>query len=87
MDVSASELERQIFQLEEIKVVIRCPRSQILPEYPYQRKAAANTSVTEWLESRIKPIIGNFEVDIIKGDGNSPHGRTSLETVRRSYQE
>lgn len=87
MNVSASELERQIVQLEEIRVVIRCPRSQLFPEYPYQRKAAGNASVAEWLESRIKPLVEGFEVDVIKGDGTAPHGRTLLETVRESYRE
>ena len=32
MDVPASELERQIVQLEEIKVEIRCQRSQMFPQ-------------------------------------------------------
>lgn len=87
MDVPASELERQIVQFEEIKVVIRCQRSQMFPQYPYQRKAAGNTSVSEWIETRIKPLIGSFEVDVIKGDGNAPHGRTLLDTVRDSYHD
>ena len=87
MNVPASELERQIVQLEEIKVVIRCPRNQLFPAYNYQRKAAGNTSVTEWLEARIKPLIGTAEVDVIKGDGNAPHGRTLLDTVRESYRD
>ena len=85
--VSTSELERQIFEKEEIKVVIRMPSNKQFPSYPYQRKAANNMTVSEWIDSRIKPIIGNdVQIEIIKGDGSSPHGRTKMETVRNSYR-
>ncbi|WP_418599179.1 hypothetical protein [Phascolarctobacterium faecium] len=84
--VSASELERQIFEKEEIKVVIRAPRSQMFNSYDFQRKSASNTSISEWLETRIKPLLEDSEIEIIKGDGSSPHGRTNIENVRSSYK-
>ena len=31
--VPASELERQIFEVEEVRVIIRAPRSSIFPPY------------------------------------------------------
>ena len=77
--VSASELE-------EIKVVIRAPRSQMFNSYDFQRKSASNTSISEWLETRIKPLLEDSEIEIIKGDGSSPHGRTNIENVRSSYK-
>ena len=84
--VSASELERQIFEKEEIKVVIRAPRSQMFNSNDFQRKSASNTSISEWLETRIKPLLEDSEIEIIKGDGSSPHGRTNIENVRSSYK-
>lgn len=84
--VSASELERQIFEKEEIEVVIRAPRSQMFNSYDFQRKSASNTSISEWLETRIKPLLEDSEIEIIKGDGSSPHGRTNIENVRSSYK-
>ena len=84
--VSASELERQIFEKEEIKVVIRAPRSQMFNSYDFQRKSASNTSISEWLETRIKPLLEDSEIEIIKGDGSSPHGRTNIENVRNIYK-
>lgn len=84
--VSASELERQIFEKEEIKVVIRAPRSQMFNSYDFQRKSASNTSISEWLETRIKPLLEDSEIEIIKGDCSSPHGRTNIENVRSSYK-
>lgn len=83
--ISATELERQIFELEEIRVVIRSNKSTLYGKYNYTRKAASNTSITDWYLTRLKPIIGEYEATIIDGNGNTPHGRTNIETVRNSY--
>lgn len=86
--VSASDLERQIYEKEEIKVVLRCKKNSSFDSYDYKRKAAANTSVKEWAETRLRPIIGDdTEFEIVNGAGQSPHGRTNIETVRNSYHE
>lgn len=84
--VSATDLERQIFEKEEIKVVIRAPKNQEFNEYAYDRKAATSTSITDWYNTRLKPILGdNYDADIIDGYGTNPHGRTKIENVRNSY--
>ena len=86
--VSASDLERQIYEKEEIKVVLRCKKSCAFDSYDYKRKAASNTSIKDWAETRLCPIIGeDTEYEIINGAGQSPHGRTNIETVRNSYRE
>lgn len=86
-NISATELERQIFEKEEIRVVIRCPRNIQFDEYTYERKTAANTSITDWYNTRLKPILGEYDADIIDGYGTNPHGRTGIERVRNSYAE
>lgn len=83
--ISATELERQIFELEEIRVVIRNNKTTQYSSYNYTRKAASNTSITDWYMTRLKPIIGEDEAVVIDGNGNTPHGRTNIETVRNSY--
>lgn len=86
--VSATDLERQIFEKEEIRVVIRAPRNASFDEYSYERKAAANTSITDWYNTRLKPILGEgCDADVIDGYGTNPHGRTGIERVRNSYAE
>lgn len=86
--VSATDLERQIYEKEEIRVVIRVPKNNTFDEYGYDRKAAANTSITDWYYTRLKPILGEgIDADIIDGTGANPHGRTQIEKVRRSYAE
>ena len=84
--ISATDLERQIFEKEEIKVVIRAKKNTEFDEYNFDRKASVNTSITDWYNTRLKPILGeNYDADIIDGFGNNPHGRTKIENVRNSY--
>lgn len=86
--ISATDLERQIFEKEEIRVVIRVRKNEEFEEYAYDRKAASNTSMTDWYNNRLKPILGDkYDADIIDGYGNNPHGRTKFEKVRNSYAE
>lgn len=86
--VSATDLERQIFEKEEIKVIIRAPKNTLFDEYNYDRKAATNTSITDWYNTRLKPIIGDdYDADIVDGFGTNPHGRTKIENVRNSYSK
>ena len=77
---------KQIYEKEEIKVVIRTIKGKTLDNgYDYERKSAVNTSASTWIEKRLRPIIGDCEVDIIDGRGQNPHGRTTLENIRKSY--
>lgn len=84
--VSATDIEQAVYDTDEIRIVIRAPQGQKFPEgYKYQRKAASTTNVKDWLESRILPLLGNCQAVVIDGNGQIPHGRTKLETVRQSY--
>jgi hypothetical protein len=80
------EIEQTVFDLEEIRIVIRAPISDNLGDFNYTRKAADNASVSEWLEQRIKPLLNDCAVVVIDGTGVSPNGRTKLSTVRASYE-
>jgi hypothetical protein len=79
------EIEQAVFDLEEVRIVIRAPATERLGDYPFARKAASNTSVTEWLQQRVMPILGDNAVVVIDGSGRIPHGRTKMETLRASY--
>lgn len=83
--VTVADLERRIFELEEIKVVVRCKKNTMVDAYPYIRKSPANMNISEWYNTRLKPIISQYDADIIDGNGNIPHSRTPIENVRISY--
>ncbi len=79
------EIEQEVYGLDQIRIVIRAPASTTLGDYRYARRAADNASISEWLDQRIKPILGIHTAVVIDGKGNIPHGRTRLSVVRESY--
>ena len=84
--VSISTFEQQISNLEEVSITVRAPGDKLVPEYPYSRKAAGNVSIKEWIDTRVSPLIPDYEISVINGYGETPHGRTNMETVRNSYR-
>ena len=81
-----ADLEQAVFDLEEVRIVIRSPLNQELGDYQYDRKAAGNTSITDWLEQRIRPLLDGKAVVVIDGSGALPHGRTKMDKLRASYR-
>lgn len=85
--ISVKEFEAKVLEKEEVVIRVRAPSSAKVDDYEYERKAAGNQSTTDWLEGRIKPLLGDYEVDVLAGDYATPHGRTKLETLRSSYEK
>jgi hypothetical protein len=84
-DMTPIEIEQAVFDLEEIRIMIRAPANAKLGDYQYARKAAGNASVSEWLEQRIYPITGDHPVVVVDGRGQIVHGRLHMENLRASY--
>jgi hypothetical protein len=84
--MTPTEIEAAVFVLEEVRIVIRASINAKLGDFKYTRKAADNASVSDWLEQRIKPLIGSSPVVAIDGNGAIPHGRTKMSTLRQSYE-
>lgn len=84
---TVSALEARVFELEEIRVCVRASLHQPAGQYNYQRKAPGNMSLTEWLDTRVRPLCVGFEVYAINGRGEVVHGRTKLDNLRASYGE
>lgn len=85
--VTASELEEQIFDKEGVRIVIRAGKETRFAPYSYERKASATMSKNSWYMSRVKPILGDYEGEIIDGTGDAPHGRTQMKKIRDSYKD
>lgn len=85
--ITVRALEEKILEIEEIVVCIRAPSSAMVDDYVYERKAAGTSSVTDWLDGRIKPLLNGKEVIVINGDYTPPHGRTKLSTLRSGYEK
>lgn len=85
--ISIAEFEAKVLEKEEIVIKVRAPASTQVEDYDYDRKAAGTQSVTDWLEGRVKPALDGHEVVVIDGDYTTPHGRTKLERLRKSYEK
>jgi hypothetical protein len=80
-----AEIERAVFELEQVRIVIRAPVRMDLGEYEYERQAAGNASITQWLEQRIYPLVEGNGVVVVDGTGALPNGRTKMENLRATY--
>ncbi|MCG5245984.1 hypothetical protein [Methylorubrum extorquens] len=83
--MSPLELEQAVLDLEEVRIVVRAPLNAQLGDYEYTRKAAGTASISEWLEQRITPLVGNHPVAVVDGSGVSPNRRTRMATIRATY--
>jgi len=88
---SIFDFERQVFEKEGIRVVIRSSGDGIeLPDYSYIRQSSDSTRLSDFLATRIEPTLNEFDLSysVVSGDGNtSVHGNTKLEKLRDSYEK
>lgn len=85
--ITVRALEEKILEIEEIVICIRAPSTDLVDDYVFERKAAGTSSVTDWLDGRVRPLLSGKEVVVINGDYSSPHGRTKLNTLRSGYEK
>lgn len=83
--MTPAEIEQAVFELEEVRIVIRAPVKSQLGDFLYARQAANNASILEWLNQRIKPLVLDHSVVVVDGTGTLPNSRTSMATLRQSY--
>ena len=79
------EFEEKVWEIEGIRVVVRASADEKVSDYNFKNGSQENWRITQLIEKRIQPQIGGREVIIIQGDGEQPHGRVSLRTVRKTY--
>lgn len=84
--MTVQELEDKAWSQDSIRLVIRDCSGAKVKTYNQKNAAQATWSVTKYLNSRILPLIGSREVIVLLGDGEQPHGRTLLSSVRESYK-
>lgn len=84
--MTIQELEEKVWAQDGIRIVIRGAENAKVADYTQKNGAQATWNVTKFLETRIQPLIGDKGVIVLLGDGEEPHGRTLLSSVRDSYK-
>lgn len=86
--ISAEKFVSKVEELEQIVIALWTNENTEVEDYTYDRKAAGNVTVSDFLSTRIIPKIGNeISVRIIDGNYGKPHGGRTLRTLRESYVE
>ena len=63
---------------------VRSDRTGI-PQYPYERAAKDEITVSDWRGTRFFPNYPGFTVEVLDGDGNFAHGGMKLGNLRDPY--
>lgn len=80
------ELEAIVFELEQVRIVIRAPARVTVKDFIYKRQARGTTKVMDWISARIKPLLeSHWDIVVVNGNGQLIHWRTTMETLRSSY--
>ncbi|WIJ41348.1 hypothetical protein QPK06_20255 [Aeromonas veronii] len=85
--MTVQELEETIWEIENIRVIIRAAEGQQVGNYGYQNAANQNWNVKKFLDDRVRPLVPGLEVIVIQGNGEEPHSRTLLRNVRPTYAQ
>ena len=84
--ISVLEFESKVFKLEDIILIVRAPTSAKVGDYTYKRMATGDSTVSDWLGTRVQPLIGEHSCIILMGNSSvAPHGRLCIATLRDSY--
>ena len=79
------EFELAVWEVDEILIRIRAPVNREVASYDFVRQAKNNMSLTEWINGRLRPRLGELQVSVIDGNFTQPHGRTKIQKIRESY--
>ena len=80
------DFEQAVFEIEDVAIRIRASLNEEVDDYEYERQASGGTSVTSWLDTRVRPKLRGHQVSVVDGEGHAPHGRTKLERLRATYE-
>ena len=83
--MKVSEFEDKVWRVESIRIIVRASADQEVGEYNYNNAADATWRINELIEKRISPCLGDITCSVIQGNGEEPHGRVILRTLREGY--
>ena len=84
-------LERDIKKIEGFNVKVledgvdKRGDSEEARSYSFMRASQDTRTVAQWIDERFKETNPHFDVEVLDGDGNPVHPRTTLGNVRGTY--
>jgi len=83
--MTIKEFEETVWHLEGIRLVVRETVDVQVDDYDYQNAANRSWSIAEWLRNRVEPRLLVRVIAVLVVQGEQPHRRTRLDTLRGSY--
>jgi len=83
--MTVQELETKVWEQDRIRIIVRDRSTGMVGQYRHRNAAQENWRITQFLNTRIGPLVKDREVVVLDGTGEVPHGRTLLKSVRQSY--
>ncbi|WP_276966813.1 hypothetical protein [Metallibacterium scheffleri] len=83
--MKASEFEDKVWAIEGVRIILRTDPDTKVPDYPYKKAADESWRVTELIDKRVAKLINDIPHVVLQGDGEEPHGKVILRTIRKGY--
>lgn len=86
--ISVLNLEYKIYQIEEIRVLIRAPPNLEVHDYLFKRKAKDDMMLSNWIENRLIHCIGSLHFSIFDPRCFEPNKHTcTLGNLRKAMEQ
>jgi hypothetical protein len=79
------DFEERVWEIEQVRIVVHAANAVDVEIYDYKNAAPEGWQISELSKKRIDKCIGKRTFTVVQGDGEEPHGRTVLRTIRKSY--
>lgn len=84
--MTGKQFEEAVWNIEGVRIVLRAPDTATVRKYKYLRADQEGHRITEWLNNRVVPRVGDISSVVIDGHGKIAHGASTLANVRKTYK-
>lgn len=85
IQMKTRDFEDKVWEVEGIRIVLHAGNDVQVGDYNYKKAADESWRITEFGEKRLEKHLNGITYSTIQGDGEEPHGRVILRTVRNGY--
>lgn len=85
--MKARDFEDKVWEVEGIRIVLHAKHEAEVKDYTYKKAGDESWRITELGEKRIEKCLDGITYSVIQGDGEEPHGRVILRTIRSGYRK
>ncbi|WOB25909.1 hypothetical protein NYR95_19885 [Xanthomonas dyei] len=84
--IKAADFEDKVWAIEGVRIVLRVDQNTLVEDYSYKKAADESWRIKELIDKRIEKCVGATPIVVVQGDGEEPHGRVILRTLRTGYK-